>query len=78
MVIKGFWFGKKVLDESRGLHSLVGTVVLTFFSIEVFIEHLEVFVQALSIWKKTHVVLPAHATKVGTQGRLFCVEDKRE
>ena len=65
MVVKTFWFGKKVLDESKGLQSLMGKVVFTFFSIEVFIKHLVVLIEAFSIWKKRCGVFPAHATKVG-------------
>ena len=76
MVVKFFWFGKKVLDESRGLQSLVGKVVFTFFSTEVFIKHLAVFLMAFPVWKKAHIVFPAHATKV-TKITLG-VEDKRE
>ena len=43
--------------------SLAGKVVFTFFPTGVFVEHLAMLVEASSIRKKDHVVLPAHVTK---------------
>ena len=82
MVVKVFWFGKKVLDEAKGLQSLVGKVVFTFFSIEVFIKHLAVSIVAFSIWKKRRGASPTHATKVvedsSYSANTGIGEDKRE